>query len=54
MSFVGDFEIVFRKAKEFHPDVNPTPEAHRKFQEITEAYQKITEERKQKEEDGQG
>lgn len=26
-------------ARKYHPDLNPTPEAHRKFQQISKAYE---------------
>lgn len=38
-----DIKQAFRKlAREWHPDVNKTPEAHQKFQEINEAYQVLS------------
>jgi molecular chaperone DnaJ len=38
-----DIKQAFRKlAREWHPDVNKSPEAHAKFQEINEAYQVLS------------
>lgn len=38
-----DIKQAFRKlAREWHPDVNKSPEAHTKFQEINEAYQVLS------------
>ena len=39
----------YRQAKKYHPDRNPSASAHEKFQEITKAYETISEEIKQKE-----
>lgn len=41
--------VYYRKAKQYHPDKNPSTDAHQKFQEITEAFEKINDEIKQKE-----
>lgn len=39
--FISKTHIFNRKAKEFHPDVNPSAEAHSMFQEVSEAYKQI-------------
>ncbi|MFN3405445.1 MAG: DnaJ domain-containing protein [Cytophagaceae bacterium] len=35
-----------RKAKELHPDVNPSPDAKLKFQQLTKAYETLTDRNK--------
>jgi len=41
--------FINRKAKEYHPDRNPSADAHDKFQEITKAYEELTKKIKQEE-----
>ena len=41
-SSVDDAKKAYRKlAKEFHPDVNKSPEAEEKFKEISQAYEDV-------------
>lgn len=42
-----DIQKAFRKlAREYHPDVNKAPDAHDRFQEINEAYQILSDDKK--------
>lgn len=44
----------FKKAKEFHPDVNKDPGAKEKFAEINEAYEVLGDEKKKRVYDSTG
>jgi hypothetical protein len=37
-----------KKAKEYHPDINPSPDATKKFQEINQAYEFLSDENMQR------
>ncbi|CAI2386802.1 unnamed protein product [Moneuplotes crassus] len=46
----SDLKLKFlQKAKQYHPDVNPSPNAHDEFQKITKAYEELSEKIKQQE-----
>ena len=44
-------EAFFKKAKELHPDVNPSPDAREKFQKVHEAFKALKDKSKRQEYD---